>query len=474
MSTETETRESNATLHLPEGQNYACVKCGRSCEMFDEVELDPQTQERWAEQLPSEPTLDKSNPAESSKPIAIESPWNPGKTTLRKKGENRAGNACCLLNDDRLCEAHCTLGEEAKPVVCRTFPYKFVDTPDGVYVGLSFACTAVLRNEGPPIGENESDVRAIHALTGQYRTRLHSDETGDEVLLSPSILIPWKSYGAIEADLSELLDAAPDVGTGLIAQSTYLGMLTRFLLESKSLPGAGGPLNDGPAPDPTAAAKLQERIMEVFRVRMRGEAAENGGGRWQRIFAIAGKPKSAPLLRRVFLGYVLALRRQYDRRLGAFATALATSRNYAAYAIGRGEIELPESRERLAYRDIAKINFEPDREDARELLARYFKHCLHRKDLALGDDVRFAHNIMLTHYGLIGWYARAFALSAGRSKTNLGDLQEAIRTVEAYFGLHYSTFGKLFTANPRLKAIMIGLFSRPIFAFAMTRGPEQS
>ncbi len=460
MSTETESREPDAALHFPEDQNYACVKCGRSCEMFDEVELDPQTQERWAEQFPGKQTLRRTNPDEAGKPIAIESPWDPGKSTLRKKDEARAGNACCLLNEDRLCEAHCRLGEEAKPVVCRTFPYKFVDTPDGVYVGLSFACTAVLRDEGPPVGESESDTREIHALSERYRTRLHSDETGEEILLSPSVSIPFKSYCMIETDLAELLDAAPDVGTGLIAQSTYLGMLSRFLLESKSLPGAPG-------------AQMQERILEVFRARMRGEAAEDGSGRWQRIFAIALKPKSAPLLRRVFLGYVLALRRQYDRRLGALATALATSRNYAAYAIGRGEIELPESGERLAYRDIAKIKFEPNQDDARELLARYFRHCLHRKDLALGDDVRFAHNIMLTHYGLIGWYARAFALSGGRSEAGLDDFHEAIRTVEAYFGLHYSTFGKLFTANPRLKAIMIGLFSRPIFAFAMTRGEER-
>src|SRR5690349_5240839 len=55
----------------------------------------------------------------------------------------RPDGACVFLADGERCSIHRRWGADAKPQVCREFPYSFVDTPDGVAVGLSFACTAV-------------------------------------------------------------------------------------------------------------------------------------------------------------------------------------------------------------------------------------------------------------------------------------------------------------------------------------------
>src|SRR5438552_14292145 len=62
-----------------------------------------------------------------------------------------SSGACVFLTAENRCGIHNHLGYGAKPQVCREFPYHFVETPDGITVGLSFACTAVLHHRGAPL-----------------------------------------------------------------------------------------------------------------------------------------------------------------------------------------------------------------------------------------------------------------------------------------------------------------------------------
>ena len=61
------------------------------------------------------------------------------------------GGSCRFLGADNLCQVHSALGFAAKPFAGRLYPFTFVITPVGAFIGVRFACPAVVRGEGPPL-----------------------------------------------------------------------------------------------------------------------------------------------------------------------------------------------------------------------------------------------------------------------------------------------------------------------------------
>lgn len=138
---------------LPD-QNYDCVQCGRSCSGW-RVHVDPVTEERIAG---SPVVLRIIEERGKTQPIEVD-PADGSKILPRK-----ADGTCVYLNEDRLCSIHAELGYQDKPVGCRQFPFQFTLTPDGVYVGISFSCTAAQQNVGRPLPAHEEDLRELLGL----------------------------------------------------------------------------------------------------------------------------------------------------------------------------------------------------------------------------------------------------------------------------------------------------------------------
>ena len=113
----------------------------------------------------------------------------------------RADGACVFLTADTRCGIHRQLGAAAKPQVCREFPYHFVQTPDGVAVGVSFACTAVRAHQGATLPAQRDEVRSV--LAGSTRV----ERLPEALTLFGSIDIGWDAYRPIEAGLLDLLAA---------------------------------------------------------------------------------------------------------------------------------------------------------------------------------------------------------------------------------------------------------------------------
>lgn len=57
----------------------------------------------------------------------------------------------CLFLQEQECSIHRELGESSKPAGCRQFPFRLVQTPVGVFAGVSLFCTAAQRNQGQPL-----------------------------------------------------------------------------------------------------------------------------------------------------------------------------------------------------------------------------------------------------------------------------------------------------------------------------------
>ena len=74
------------------------------------------------------------------------------------KGE---GTRCLFLDTDGLCIIHKELGPEAKPAMCRQFPYLPSATQVDDRISVNFGCPAVQNQKGPPLSAQHAEVAAI-------------------------------------------------------------------------------------------------------------------------------------------------------------------------------------------------------------------------------------------------------------------------------------------------------------------------
>ena len=133
-------------MHLPPMQ-YDCISCGKSCAEF-QVEI---------------AGFDLNRLRQSSTTKALEkSGFTPlkfvGSDVFLEKTEN---GSCCFLNDKARCRLHEEGGFASKPTPCQTFPFSTMATPDGVYIGLSYACAAVVQSKGRELVGRESELQYL-------------------------------------------------------------------------------------------------------------------------------------------------------------------------------------------------------------------------------------------------------------------------------------------------------------------------
>jgi len=106
--------------------------------------------------------------------------------------EKNDDGMCRFLTPEKLCRLHQEQGEEAKPSMCRLFPYTFTPTPSGVYASISFASTGALYNSGRPLSEQrdhlESRFRLFEKLMPDHKPDWHALQLVDGVPLS------WQTY----------------------------------------------------------------------------------------------------------------------------------------------------------------------------------------------------------------------------------------------------------------------------------------
>ncbi|MCA9777839.1 MAG: YkgJ family cysteine cluster protein [Candidatus Eremiobacteraeota bacterium] len=136
-------------MHMPPLQ-YDCVSCGKSCTDF-QVEITARDITRVDESASTQ-ALEK----EGFTPLRV----TDNGVFIAKAADGR----CCYLDGESLCALHREGGFAHKPTTCQTFPFAPVGTPDGVFLGLSFYCTAVARSSGRPLEGREAELGYLLAL----------------------------------------------------------------------------------------------------------------------------------------------------------------------------------------------------------------------------------------------------------------------------------------------------------------------
>ncbi|MCA9524211.1 MAG: YkgJ family cysteine cluster protein [Myxococcales bacterium] len=210
------TRESTSDAQRLRGKKrvvlpdstFECHACGTCCRSFDvgpipEARLESIAQHEWPDAVTrgEGAFFERSSGDDGRKPGIY----------FRQSAEG----ACVFLGADNLCEIHKRLGEEAKPWMCRAFPFTLVETPERVYFSVlpdSREFHATFRGTRPLDALRFDEMLS---LLPHYEVHRFDPPT---LRITPRCEVPISLYETLEAEMLSLVDRpGQTLGTALLA-----------------------------------------------------------------------------------------------------------------------------------------------------------------------------------------------------------------------------------------------------------------
>ncbi len=422
-------------FHLPADFHFACHNSGRCCEDFWEIPLDETSLARL-KQLPlSNLSPSFSDPAQYSEMSA----GPKAGLSLR-----RVNGRCIFLDSARRCLIHAHFGAAAKPQTCQDFPFRYIRTPRGIFVGMSMACPSVRANRGPAIETRRQELADAYA-------RSHSIATvSDPIELSPGLPISFSVYEEIESCLNDLLAwEGLTLDDRLIAGYVFLQLLERAVVQMS------GHRREGPAGHWDECVR---QMIPVFR-----------NDRFRRVIAIARKAAGSRGLHRALIGLLLTYRSAFDARLrGRLGRSAYLFYQYVRHLGGLGSVGMPPLPARMALSQLRRVRADWNDPFFVHLLTRFAAHSLFRKDLIVFTPLLKGYGFLLVFVALMRWYAAGYAILRGAAEVGREDVDEAVGAVEKYYCFH-TDFMRLFDQYPLLTGMVERMLAKPLFAPSMMR-----
>ncbi len=122
----------------PEDLRFECSRCGDCCREW-QVMLGPGEREHLR-------SLDWQGRADDL--VALEAVTADGDRAILARHDD---GACVFLGAANQCRIHEHFGADAKPLMCRLFPFGFLPVGDRLAVDVSFACRSVSEGSGRPL-----------------------------------------------------------------------------------------------------------------------------------------------------------------------------------------------------------------------------------------------------------------------------------------------------------------------------------
>jgi len=391
-------------LHIPPFVNYDCRLCGWCCRQYDisfsKEDLERLSQYDWGRLEPALAGREWCAPLRDASGYAA--------YRLRYSPEG----ACVFLSGDNKCLMHKHVGEMGKAIGCSVYPFSFVATPTGVYVGCRFSCEAVAYGLGEPVVRRADSLKKQLALCEAIG---HVPRYGDEVIFDGGRTLPWADYLQLEKTLTRVLlrDDLP-----LVRRLLLVGKFIEVLRDAR-LERVRGP-----------------KFGEFIRILEAGLFSEAQSE------SLPGPP--GRLWRMMFRQFCS----QFQQRQGGAYQELGTAGKLAErlrqfwtgvqFTFGRGSARLPGFPDRVALADVQRVRPGPPDQAADLALSRFLAAKLFGKqyfgkfffDYSLLDGLNF----LLLAAGAVMWYARAGALARGAETTQPEDVIEAIRYVDFCYG----------------------------------------
>lgn len=209
--------EDQLPLIIPEGVRYNCQGCGRCCAGWA-VGLTDEDYDRV-----KDVDWGSMHPLLEGKELFVhrQKEFEEGLSMYPHFTKARPDGTCPFLIDS-LCFIHSKFGEPTKPGMCKLFPYTFVPTPSGIFVGLVYNSMASVRNMGDLLSNQRPMLEETWKLVvdqerAQGRaSRLESSVAASikasdlkniqyNVNLVPDLPLTWDEYMHIDARLIRLV-----------------------------------------------------------------------------------------------------------------------------------------------------------------------------------------------------------------------------------------------------------------------------
>lgn len=145
---------------LPLMQNWDCQGCGDCCRRLGAVITDEEKRRIEAMDLANDPEV-------APGPWFAKSGGGPGEWTLN----HRPDGGCVFLTSANRCRIQERFGAEAKPFVCRMFPFLLIPAGDHWRVGMRYSCPSAAANEGRPVAESREDLVQLSRLLERHLGR---------------------------------------------------------------------------------------------------------------------------------------------------------------------------------------------------------------------------------------------------------------------------------------------------------------
>jgi lysine-N-methylase len=212
---------------LPVLQNWECHSCTDCCRI--ETLVSDEEKERIEKR-------DLAGDAEIAP-----GPW------FERRGEgpapwalkHRADGSCVFLTAGKRCRLQERFGAEAKPFVCRLFPFLLIPAGDHWRVGLHFSCPSATENSGPPLSERASELNSLAPLLEKHVGR--SGDSAPPPLLQAGQQLSWPDVLRI---VQALIEIVQDRGSPLELRLRQCLALARVARQARLENLHGGKLSE--------------------------------------------------------------------------------------------------------------------------------------------------------------------------------------------------------------------------------------
>lgn len=268
---------------LPVIQNWDCHGCSDCCRI-EAVITDEEKRRIEALDLANDPEV-------APKPWFTSMSWGGAKWKLN----HRPDGGCVFLTTKNRCRLQERFGPDAKPFVCRLFPFVLIPAGNHWRVGMRFSCPSAAANQGRPLADSEKDLVRLSRQLEQHVGR--SADSAPPPLLQAGQPLPWPEVCRIVAVLLEIVQDRRDrlerrlrkclAVARACSQTRFDGLSGNRLSEYIQAVRAGvepdvprEPVNL-PRPDLLLGRVLFRTLLAIFARRDRG--IHRGAGMWSRL-----------------------------------------------------------------------------------------------------------------------------------------------------------------------------------------------
>jgi lysine-N-methylase len=140
---------------LPLVEHWECHQCGVCCRgsivPLREEDLARLRDQKWEE-----------HPDFRGSRVIVRQDWEGFSYRLAQRDDG----CCVFLGPEGRCRIHQELGEEAKPLICRSFPRQVIALPDTAILTVRRACPSAAQELGRPLAEHLPEARRLAEAAG--------------------------------------------------------------------------------------------------------------------------------------------------------------------------------------------------------------------------------------------------------------------------------------------------------------------